>query len=41
MLYIYSKIDFKVKYIQVKDFFNEINCNKPLTSNTVYGRRHS
>ena len=36
----YSKIDFKVKYIQAKDFYNEINCKKPLISNTVYGRQH-
>ena len=25
----YSKIDFKVKYIQAKDFLNKINCKKP------------
>ena len=36
----YSKIDFKVKYIWAKDFLNELNCIKPLLSNTVYGRRH-
>ena len=41
VMFIYSKIYFKVKCIQVKDFFNEINCKKPLTSNTVYERRHS
>ena len=37
----YSKIDLKVKYIQAKDFFNEINYKKSLIFNTVYGRRHS
>ena len=36
----YSKIDFKVKYIQAKDLFNKMYCEKPLISNTVYGRRH-
>ena len=36
-----SKIDFKVKDFQGKDFFNWINCKKPLTFHTVYGIRHS
>ena len=37
----YSEIDFKEKYIWAKDFSNEINCIKPVLSNTVYERRHS
>ena len=41
MAAIFSKIDFKVKYIWVKDLFNEINCIHYLISNTVFGRRHS
>ena len=32
------KEDFKVKYIGVKDFSNEINYKN---SNLVFGRRHS
>ena len=36
-----EKIYFKVKYIWVKDFFNELNCEKSLISKTVYERRHS
>ena len=35
-----SKIDFKVKYIRLKDFFDEIKCKKFLIL-IVYGRRHS
>ena len=34
----YRKINFKVKCIRAKDFFNKINC---ILSNTVYGRRHT
>ena len=37
----YRKINLKVKYIWAKDFLNEINCMKPLLSNTSNGRRHS
>ena len=33
--------DFKVKFIRVKDFFNEINCKKSLISNTVDEKRLS
>ena len=36
----YRKICFKVKYIWVKDFFSELNWEKSLISNTVYGRRN-
>ena len=32
----YSKIDFKVKYIQTNDFFNKMNCKKPLISLIQY-----
>ena len=35
-----SFVNFNVKYIWAKYFLNEINCIKPLLSNTVYGRRH-
>ena len=35
----YSKIDFKVKYICLKDIFNEVNCKKSKTSNIVNERR--
>ena len=28
-------------YLSSKIFFNELNCEKSLISNTVYGRRHS
>ena len=37
----YSKTGFKVKYVPEKDFFNKINCCKPLLSNKVYKRRLS
>ena len=30
-----------LKYIWSKDFLTEINCIKPLLSNTVYGRRQT
>jgi len=39
MTVILSKIDFRVKYIRVKQFFKEINCKTILISNTVCGRR--
>ena len=37
----YSKINFKVKCIWAKDFLTELNCKQPLTSKTLYKRRHS
>ena len=37
----YSKIDFKLRYIRVKEFVNEIKCNKSSISNIIYGIRHS
>ena len=31
-----SKIDFKVKYIRLKDFFDEIKCKKFLIFNSIW-----
>ena len=37
----YRLIDFKVKYIWVKEFVNKINWKKSIISNIIYGKRHS
>ena len=39
--HIIVNIDFKVKYIWVKDVLKELTCKKSLNHNTVFGRRHS